>query len=410
MPFFDFIRVAIFYTDKSRVLCRRSRSVNSGIVKMKYKSIVTGAMFALAAALFSGCEKVLLSPAGEDLPAIPLSDVATLLAGLPLSGEQLGEVYDASSSSAANGYDEEYTMRDLFREPGAGVGDVAGTSTKAYGRPLRDLIREAVMATKATDGEAWLETLSSSDIQIYWPYSENWDGESMPIVTFDPGDDMPLNEAYDVHGNKILVTEEMAAERPVWVINRNQDAEYTTLEMMRREDPSWGSGGGDIVVTKAASETKTLVLKSFTAKRNFDSWFAGGSEFWVKIGAVEDFTASTEAELRLYDPQITDFMIVVRRKQVGEVLPFNAVLVSDWTDQLYSCALMIVEDDGGTQTSWKASCTVKYNSKSYGIDLEIPLRTRDDIVWRGSLSKDYIDRHSGETGHFGDVDLVFDFL
>ena len=75
--------------------------------------------------------------------------------------------------------------------------------------------------------------------------------------------------------------------------------------------------------------------------------FAGGSEFWIKIGAVEDFTAATEPELRLYQPSITDFMLVVRRDQVGEELPFNAVLVSEWTEQLNSCAYMMVEDDGG---------------------------------------------------------------
>ena len=47
-----------------------------------------------------------------------------------------------------------------------------------------------------------------------------------------------------------------------------------------------------------------------------DSWFAGASEFFVKIGSVEDFTAVTEAELQLYNPLVTDFMIVVKRNQV----------------------------------------------------------------------------------------------
>lgn len=69
-------------------------------------------------------------------------------------------------------------------------------------------------------------------------------------------------------------------------------------------------------------------------------------------------------------------------------------------------AFIIIEDDGGTRTSWKCSATVKYNSKSYGFDVEIPIYTKDDIVWRGQLSKNYIERYSGTTGHFGDVDVV----
>ena len=125
---------------------------------------------------------------------------------------------------------------------------------------------------------------------------------------------------------------------------------------------------------------------------------------------MEDFTASTEAELRLYEPSITDFLMVVRRAEVGQDLTFNAVLVSEWTQQLSSAALMIVEDDGGTQTSWKCSATVKYNSKSYGFDIDIPLRTRDDIVWRGNLTRSYIEKYNGQQVGLGDVELVLELI
>lgn len=383
---------------------------------MKYRPLFAGVLCTLCVALLGGCENV-LTPEEDPRANSPvlLEDVARLLACVPLEAEQMQEVHDAACESVANGYDEEYRMRDLFGQPGSGVG--AQTRGSSYKRPLRELLREAAFATKAVEldnPDAWLEALSGSDVQIYWPFSEAWDGSALPVITFDPGDDMPENEGYalaaDGSVKKVLVTEQMAKEQPVWVVNRNDDAEYQTLEMLRRQDPSWGSGGGDIVVTKGGQELQTLVLRTFTSHRQFDSWFAGASEFWVKLGAVENFTASTEAELRLYEPSITDFMIVVRRGQVDEALPFNAVLVSEWTGQLANCALMILEDDGGTQTTWKCSATVKYNSKSYGFEIELPLRTRDDIVWRGSLTRNYIERNSGKLGHFGDVDLVLELI
>ena len=69
---------------------------------------------------------------------------------------------------------------------------------------------------------------------------------------------MGSNEGYslgpDGKVTKVLVTEEMAQEQPVWVVNRNSDAEYKTLEMLRREDPSWGQGAGDLVVSKADTD------------------------------------------------------------------------------------------------------------------------------------------------------------
>ena len=50
------------------------------------------------------------------------------------------------------------------------------------------------------------------------------------------------------HVEEVIVDEEMAGEQPVWVVNRNSDAGYTTLELLRREDPNWGEGGGTIII------------------------------------------------------------------------------------------------------------------------------------------------------------------
>lgn len=342
-----------------------------------------------------------------------LEDVSRLLGSVPIGKEQVGEVHDAVSSSARNGYDSEYLMRDVFDSPGAGIGD-AGESKAGggYAKPLRELLREAVIGTKAGGGsEDFLDALAESDVQIYWPFSETWDGEQMPVVTFDPGDFSETNWGYTPSGEKVLVDEKMAAERPVWVVSRNADAEYTSLEMLRRQDPSWGQGGGDLLVgSKGGNSLMTLVLRSFRANRHYDSWFAGASEFFVKVGSAEDFTASTEPELRIYQPLVTDFMIVVRRSQVKELLPFNAILISKWTEGLQNCAFMIIEDDGGTRTSWKASATVKYNSKNYGIEIDLPLNQRDDIVWRGLFARDFIEKYSGESIKLGDVDLVLELI
>ena len=373
----------------------------------------------LAAVIFCGCSKSVFEPetAREEAPGyVALEDVAKVFAGLPIGVEQMTEVHDAASQSATNGYDEEYLMKDLFEAPGSGVGD-SPSKAREYSRPLRDLLREA-LSTKADDGGAqWLDSLMVSDIQIYWPFSDSWDGSALPVVTYDPGDLATSNVGYALRADggydKVIVDEQMARERPVWVMNRNSDAEYKSLEMRRREDPSWGNGGGEIIVgpsTKAPADIQSLILRSFTANRQYDSWFAGAAEFFVKVGSVESFKASTEAELRLYSPTITDFMIVVRRKQMGEEIPFNAVLVSEWTKSLTNCAFMIIEDDGGSRTTWKANAMVKVSSKSYGIELELPLNSRDDVVWRGSLTRSYIEKYSGEMGHFGDIDLVLELI
>jgi hypothetical protein len=203
----------------------------------------------------------------------------------------------------------------------------------------------------------------------------------------------------------------MARIRPVWVLNRNDDSGHLTLDMLRKLDPDWGQGGGmGPASTKSGEEGKvrTLILKSFTMNKQYDSWFAGASEFFIKCGAVEHFTARTEAEMKIYTPSVTDLMLVVRRNELGKKLDCQTVLVSEWTEQLQSCAFMIVEDDGGTKTEWKASAVVKFNSKTYGLELSLPMNQYDDIVWRGQLSSRYLEMYSGVPGHFGNVDLEFE--
>lgn len=390
-------------------------------------------MFLCTVVMTVSCEVKYNEAESEDeIPSyLTLESVAEVLSQVPIRKAQMDEVYDAVSSSSDNGYDEEYTMRLLFASPGSGVGDKGHKSGNTYEKPLWTMIEEQVRsmaATKASeiDPDRFLKALVESDMQIYWPYSEDWNGEDMPLITFDPEDGAEANIGYRLvieddgtrHVEEVVVDEELAMKVPVWVVNRNSDAGYTSLEMLRREDPDWGEGGGSIIVNPRQSDgdmtrsqgIRTLILKDFTMKRNYDSWFAGASEFFVKMGYLEDFTASTEAELRLYSPMVTDFMIVVKRKDVGVPQNFNAILMSDWSQQSDACAFMITEDDGGTQTEWTSKAKVFVAGKSYGVEITIPLNIRDDIVWRGKVAYDWFEKCNGQSWPFGDVDLTFEII
>lgn len=400
---------------------------------------------------FCSCERLDNDPSkhisDSDPEYIELQEVVEILTLLPISTDQLGEVHAAVSASSSNGYDEEYTMTNLFTLPGGGVGDKQTRANRSYAQPMRDMIVAIVKDMISKDSKTkseyqglnvlrtierlgadrFLDALTKSDMQIYWPFSEAWDGKQMPIITFDPEDGSESNIGYQMvvdddgfrRVEQVEVDEQKAMECAVWVVNRNDDAGYTSLEMLRREDPNWGEGGGNIIVKPeqssgnsraAASKLRTLILKDFTMKRNYDTWFAGASEFFVKVGSVDDFTASTEAELRLYTPLVTDFMIVVQRDQLGVPQPFNAILVSELTDQLTHCAMMITEDDGGTITKWDCQALVRVESKSYGIEISLPFNSRDDIVWRGQLATKWFEKNNNVVGHFGDVDLTFEII
>ena len=368
---------------------------------------------ALAVLAFCGCTHSSVSDIDEAPVHVPggisLEETAVLLSEIPLAHENLLEVYDAVSSSSGNGYDEEYLLSDLLTVPGKGVGGGA-TKSAGYSHPIKDLIearlKERMASTKSPEAgvRAYLDALAGSGMQIYWPYSEEWDGISEPVITFDPGYGTETN--YGLLGrDTVLVDENVARSRPVWVINRNDDSEYLPLEMLETR-----SSIPQQRTPSAAGKNRKLLLKSFKMLRNYDTWFGGASEFVFKCGSVDGFSASTEAELALYKPTVTDFVIVVKRRQLGQDIPFNSVIMTDFTNQLEKLALLITEDDGGTRTTWKCAATVKVQSKTYGFDLEIPYNEKDDIVWRGQVSAGYFQEEDVVTGRFGDVVVTFELL
>ncbi len=400
----------------------------------KWLTPVVPALAAVTALLSSSCDRVdrpdfskpepvTVNASGSDLSA---ESVARMLSELPLTITQVREVFDGVSSSASNGYDEEYPFSNLISKPGTGVGDelLQTRSVTEYPEPLRDLLSSASdEKIPATRAGSFLDALSDSGLQIYWPYSEDWDGKSMPVVTFNPaeaatGPAVGLQDGSNVgffrerlpNGSwivkEVVVNEEYARNHPVWVINSNEDAMYLTPQMVDALYPERAS----YVATRTSSDFKTLVLKEFKAHRNYDSWFAGASEFFVKCGALNGFTAKTEEELKLYSPSVTDMMINVRRKYVGTTLRFNTIVVSEWTPQLEECVFLMIEDDGGKQTSWKASGLVKIKSRSYGFEVDLPFRRNDDLVWRGKLSSNYFEKYNGKPNRFGDVSVTFSFL
>ena len=387
---------------------------------MKTKKLLLPGLLALA---LTACDRQNLNPQGPGSDGLfSLSDVARILSELPLQSEHLTEVHDAVSASSGHGYDEEYLLSDLFEAPGSGVGDAPGaTKAGSYKTPLRDLFRDYLSqhyGTKAgaADVERYINALSGSDMQIYWPFSEDWDGERAPVITFDPGYGAENNFGYvirlDGDGahvvDSLLVTEQVAKRRPVWVINRNDDAAYTPLELFADDATPGTKAGKD----KDEAREYILSIRDFKMLRNYDSWFSGASEFFVKSGAVDGFKATKEDDLRNYSPSVTDFMIVIRRKQLNKKVPFNALLLTNFTEQMEKIAFLVTEDDGGTTTSWKSSAVVKYNSKSYGFEVELPYKDKDDIVWRGQLTrnffKDLFEAGGGTlTGRFGDVEITF---
>ena len=93
----------------------------------------------------NACERVDITPKpAAETVYVDKSEVAMILGNARLENCHIREVFDAVSASTGNGYDEEYTLRNILDKPGSGVGEEylneeAKAQTKAsdYSTPLR---------------------------------------------------------------------------------------------------------------------------------------------------------------------------------------------------------------------------------------------------------------------------------
>ena len=107
---------------------------------------------------FQACDKTESSIITPMEPTVSFSatpaSVARMLSEVPISIEQVMEVWNGVNASSANGYDEEYTFLDMFASPGRGIGDEL-TETRSsldYTEPLCQAISAcpAVSHTQTT--------------------------------------------------------------------------------------------------------------------------------------------------------------------------------------------------------------------------------------------------------------------
>lgn len=138
-------------------------------------------------------------------------DLARAITALNLDYEIYQEVYEAVRKSVENGLDESYFLVEALE---------GKSKVSMVERVLSDKLNHfpnnsAVKYIK----DFWNKQADKERLQIYWPYSENWDGKSAPIIAC-------CYQGYIIAENGQIIdgldfTEEYAKINPVWIINES---------------------------------------------------------------------------------------------------------------------------------------------------------------------------------------------
>ncbi|MDR1847333.1 MAG: hypothetical protein LBR17_04365 [Bacteroidales bacterium] len=230
------------------------------------------------------------------------------------------------------------------------------------------------------------------NLNIYWGYRDDWDGETFPIICYIDGDEDESTEVlngFKYENGQIInvqVTQEQfdASLFPVIIINFNE-IDYIKYPDFKngiriKNGIKWLKGTKEVPnedpeppVTEWTNPNK-IYTSVFRAVKSggiqYDTWVAGGSEFKVLSGFIETSTLG----------DYTEYSTTFTRKEIGNhsIKYYEyPILNPDWKPNQEEMVFYMIEEDGGFSAPYTASLKV---SSYVTLEISIPQESWDDEV------------------------------
>ena len=336
---------------------------------------------------------------------VALRDIAIAFSSVSLEQDDVLSVFSSVQSAQNYGLDEEMYLSELWLSPlhtkVSETGEAGSVLREKIVSFLKNNTRSSTIIS--SDPSELLNLMKSGEIEIYWPYSENWDGVSIPVITYmQELDEDGCAIAFKGIGTEgietILISEEYSYHNPVWVIN-TPDLDYNDIPNFNEGEIS--SKGVAYLpctpVTRATDTTRHYYwgLAGITCIKQYDGWLAGASDFRFVIAYPAGNTGSVTGAT-------TEFRVKVKRKYIRDkeelVLSSRKPLNQDWTESQVTNYLCLYEENGGR--SQEVSVTVKYSvpdsvKKTFGLaevsaTAKFTIGKKDETVGKDVMNRAYV--------------------
>lgn len=378
----------------------------------------------IAVVLFSGisCENEDISPPVKEHSSsekmsprtLEQKELALFIAELPMKKDQYHEVFDAVTTASEDGLEEAYYFTEILASKPITNKIVNSYKSKSKYKRVGELMKEFYLQDskykkltnnkKKTVSTLNLEKIANSNLQIYWPYSENWDGRTAPAITFAPeNENQEWNYAYKKTErgiDTIIVNEEYMMNNPVWIINtseeqyenlpafsKGQNSNYNTLYINKEKDKVTSSK------KNAPIPVYSVFLGKFMSSHQYDKIWSGGSEFIIQLGNIEHFKIESADNLSSLDPHIARIKVPLSRKDIRKRRwkELNGLLLADWHPNSSDAGFMIYEEDQGRDEFWEIKVPIKIGgNKEVSIPIKIPYKSHDDMIYKTVISRNFI--------------------
>ena len=232
-----------------------------------------------------------------------------------------------------------------------------------------------------------------TEIVIYWPYSDNWDGSALPTITPSPEDpEQDWNYGYKLYYDKsgelrvdtVVVDDDYAYDNPVWIINYSEIS-YDDMKLIIENK----------LTTKSTDAGQIWSVVEATLSKQYDNIFQGGAEIEFHVGYPE---------LQGYAKGESVLPVFFTRKEIRHGTPKvieRGILNSDWIEAELTNLLVIVEHDNGDPKTITASTGFTYPETGITntVTSSVTITDKDELIYQQNLKRTYVFSSIG-TGRF----------
>lgn len=157
---------------------------------------------------------------------VELSTVAQLLASIEIDQSVMNEVKAGVQRSRKYGLDEEYRFTDMLKPSLSKIQRFSVSSLLLQKMTDALNVKQEQLKSGISTSD-FLNYLSDNDIQIYWPFSDKWDGYSLPILlSATDNNDWVCKPVLTKNGfiemDTVKLTREFVKNNTVWIISMNE--------------------------------------------------------------------------------------------------------------------------------------------------------------------------------------------
>lgn len=243
--------------------------------------------------------------------------------------------------------------------------------------------------------------LISNQIQIYWPYSNNWDKQDdvNPIISFDPISNDTLGEGFQIIAlsngknsiKKIVVNDALAQKTPVWILNFNDRHEVTDqgeyIPKIKKDKERIPNANKTLPQTRSSCgpTNMSVFIGEIKYFKDYDGLFGGGPEFRFFGGTV-----TIDGQGQVSGAMPSQFEINVRRSHRYSWANCGNYWDTQWAFSKEEQPIAVIEENTGGSLTQSIGGNVKVTIPNPGggggetthtVSVQTMVRSEDEVIY-----------------------------